>query len=58
MIYGEVDVVVPYDENGKILENYYRENNGNITVIGKENCGHHPHGLVDNTPIIEFVEKF
>ena len=58
MVYGKDDIVVPYDENGKILENYYRENNGNITVIGKENCGHHPHGLVDNTPIIGFVEKF
>ena len=41
-----------------ILEKYYRENGGIIVSIGKTNCAHHPHGLDDNTPIIEFVEKF
>ena len=57
MVYGDSDDVVPYDENGQILEEYYRKNNGNIVVFGKENCGHHPHGLIDNTSIIEFIEK-
>ena len=58
LVYGKADDVVPYDENGAILENYYRNNGGTIIAIGKENCGHHPHGLEDNTPIIEFVERF
>lgn len=57
MVYGDSDIVVPYDENGEILEKYYYENGGNISVIRKEKCGHHPHGLSDNTPIIEFIEK-
>lgn len=57
MVYGDSDDVVPYDENGQILEEYYRKNNGNIVVFGKENCGHHPHGLIDNTSIIEVIEK-
>lgn len=57
LVYGDSDNVVPYHENGAILEKYYRENGGIIEAIGKENCGHHPHGLEDNTPIIEFVEK-
>lgn len=57
MVYGDSDGTVPYDENGAFLEKYYRENNGTIVTIGKENCGHHPHGLEDNTPIIEFIEK-
>ncbi|MBR3943209.1 MAG: alpha/beta hydrolase [Clostridia bacterium] len=57
MVYGDSDEIVPYDENGAFLEKYYRENGGNMVVFGKENCGHHPHGLTDNTPIIEFVEK-
>ena len=57
MVYGDADDVVPYTENGALLEKYYKENSGEITVVGKPGCGHHPHGLPDNTPIIEFVEK-
>ena len=57
LVYGDADLVVPYTENGALLEKYYKENGGEIVVIGKEGCGHHPHGLPDNTPIIEFVEK-
>lgn len=58
LVYGDSDETVPFCENGAILEKYYRENGGIIVSIGKENCGHHPHGLEDNTPIIEFVEKY
>ena len=58
IVYGDSDTVVPYCENGAILENFYRENGGTVIAIGKEGCGHHPHGLMDNTPIIEFVEKY
>lgn len=58
LVYGMSDDVVPYEENGSILEKYYRQNNGVIITIGKENCGHHPHGLEDNKQIIEFAEKY
>ena len=58
LVYGDSDEIVPYSENGAIIEKYYRENGGTILSIGKEKCGHHPHGLDDNTPVIEFVEKY
>lgn len=58
LVYGEDDTVVPYIENGKILEEKYRKAGEVIETYGKKNCGHHPHGLSDNTPIIEFVEKY
>ncbi len=58
LLYGTDDTTVPYEENGAVLEKYYSESNGTIVVIGRQNCGHHPHGLDDNTPIIEFVERF
>lgn len=57
MVYGDSDDVVPYHENGAILEKYYREHSGTLVAIGKAGGGHHPHGLSDNTPIIEFIEK-
>ncbi len=58
LVYGDSDDVVPYEENGAILEKYYRENGGTIITIGKENCGHHPHGIKDNAPIIEFAKRY
>ena len=57
MIYGNCDPVVIYGENGKVLEDYYKENGGNIKVISRSMQKHHPHGLDDPTPIIEFVEN-
>ena len=57
LIYGDSDEVVPYPENGAILERYYKECGGTIFAIGKPGCAHHPHGLEDNTPIVDFVEK-
>lgn len=56
MIYGNADNVVIYAENGKILEDYYRAGDGTIQVICKSMCNHHPHGLTDPQPIIDFVE--
>lgn len=58
MIYGNNDSVVIYAENGKVLEDYYKEKGGKVEVICKSMCGHHPHGLDDPTPIIEFIEKY
>lgn len=58
MIYGNADNVVIYEENGKVLENYYKKHNGNMKVIVKSMCEHHPHGLDNPTVIVDFVEKY
>ena len=58
MLYGNADDVVIYDENGKVLENYYKEHGGKIKVIQKSMVKHHPHGLTDPTPIVNFVEQY
>ena len=58
MLYGNSDRVVVYEENGKVLENFYKENGGNIKVISKSMCGHHPHCLDNPEIIVEFVEKY
>ena len=58
MLYGNADRVVVYEENGKVLEDFYKENNGILKVIAKSMVGHHPHCLDNPEPIIEFVEKY
>ena len=35
----------------------YKELGGQITLIAKPGVGHHPHGLDDSTPIVEFIYK-
>ena len=57
LVAGDSDSIVPYCENGAILEKFYKENGGEIEVYIKPGCGHHPHGLEDTTPIINFVMK-
>ena len=57
LVCGAVDKVVPYNENGKILSEMYNAAGVEIFEVLKPDCDHHPHGLSDPTPIIEFVEK-
>lgn len=57
LVAGDSDTVVPYIENGKILYTYIKERGGDVQEIIKPGCGHHPHGLDDNTPLIEFALK-
>lgn len=58
LVAGDSDKVVPYVENGRPFYEYYRQNGGDIFSIVKPGCDHHPHGLEDNTPLIEFVTKY
>ena len=55
--YGNADPVVIWRENGKVLKDYYEANCGNLKVICRTMQKHHPHGLEDPTPIIEFIEE-
>ena len=56
-VYGDADEVVPSDENTLVLAERYRALGGEITLIGKPGVGHHPHGLDDPTPVVEFIRK-
>ena len=44
-------------ENGKYLYDKALEAGADITLILKENCDHHPHGLTDPAPLAEWVES-
>ena len=56
-VYGDADMVVPWKENTGVIAKRYRELGGSIQLIGKPGVGHHPHGLQDSTPIVEFILK-
>ncbi len=58
LVSGDSDTVVPFCENGQLLYDYFKENNGNIELILKPGGDHHPHGLPDNTPVVEFIKKY
>lgn len=56
-VYGDADDVVPWEENTGLLADRYRKLGGSITLIAKPGVGHHPHGLDDPSPIVEFITK-
>ena len=56
-VYGDADEVVPWDENTGLIADRYRELGGRINLIQKPGVGHHPHGLSDPMPIVNFIVK-
>lgn len=56
-VVGDDDPVVPVPENTAIVEQRYRAAGGRIHVIHKPGVGHHPHGLDDPTPVVEFIRE-
>lgn len=58
MVCGDSDTVVPYLENGKLLSDKFKKYGGNLTEVLKAGCNHHPHGLEDNKPLIDFTLKY
>ncbi len=54
-VVGDADDVVPVAENTAVVEARYRQLGGEIQVIHKPGVGHHPHGLDDPAPVVEFI---
>ena len=54
-VYGDADEVVPWDENTGVVAERYRTLGGSITLIAKPGVHHHPHGLEDSRPIVDFL---
>ncbi len=54
---GTADVLVPIDDNSRLLKRRYEALGGKMTIIEKEGVGHHPHSLADPTPIVNFILK-
>lgn len=54
-VFGDADDVVPWEENTGLIHQRYTALGGPIELIRKPGVGHHPHGLEDSTPIVEFI---
>jgi pimeloyl-ACP methyl ester carboxylesterase len=54
-VVGDTDEAVPVSENTAIVEARYCQLGGEIKVIHKPGVGHHPHGLDDPAPVVDFI---
>lgn len=54
-VVGDADATVPVGENTAMVEKRYGDLGGKITVIHKVGVGHHPHGLDDPKPVVDFI---
>lgn len=56
-VIGDADDIVPPAKNSAVIEQRYRQLGGEIQIIHKPGIGHHPHGLDDPTPVVNFILK-
>lgn len=54
---GETDDAVPYTENGARMEQVYHKAGGIFQLILQKGEGHHPHGLSDPSPVVDFIQR-
>lgn len=54
---GDVDDVVPFKENSRILFDRYRELGGPVELILKPGVSHHPHSLENPEPVVDFIRR-
>ncbi len=54
-VVGDSDTTVPQSENTDIVRDRYLKLGGEFVLIVKQGCGHHPHGLTDPTPVVNFI---
>lgn len=57
LICGAADQIVHYETNGKRVAEEFKKAGGDLTEIVKPDGDHHPHGLDDPRPVVEFYEK-
>ncbi len=58
LVAGDSDRVVPFAENGALLEAFYTQTGAPMCTVIKKGCDHHPHGLDDPSPIADFIVRY
>ena len=57
LIYGTHDEAVPPAENAEVIRELYESVGAPIRVWRRPLYGHHPHGLEDPAPLLEYIEE-
>jgi uncharacterized protein (TIGR03067 family) len=57
LVYGDSDRVVPHRENSEVVYERYKALGGPVERVVKPGKDHHPHGLVDPSPVVAFFER-
>ncbi len=57
LVYGDSDRTVPHLENSEIVYDRYKALGGPVERVVKPGADHHPHGLTDPRPVVEFFER-
>ena len=57
LVYGDKDTVVPGAENSAIVFERYKALGGSVHQIVKPGQDHHPHGLTDVKPVVDFFTE-
>ncbi len=52
---GDADTAVPETENTDIVRERYQKLGGDFVLIVKQGCNHHPHGLTNPKPVVDFI---
>ncbi len=55
IVAGDSDVVVPFVENGIFVQRALENAGIDVEVYIKPGCDHHPHGLDNPEPVVEFI---
>lgn len=58
LVAGDSDMTVPFNENGIFIKKLYEEKGLPLEVHIKPGCDHHPHGLDDPKPVVDFIKKY
>jgi len=57
LVYGDADTLVPVKENSEAVFERYTRLGGPVERVVKPGQDHHPHGLKDVTPVVEFFAQ-
>jgi pimeloyl-ACP methyl ester carboxylesterase len=57
LVYGDRDRGVPHLENSEVVYERYKALGGPVERVVKPGADHHPHGLDDPRPIVDFFER-